>query len=77
MLKLTFNPDNYKIILKKNLMFFNDLLHISSLYVTAKKRDSFNLAFRLRADKKIIILGKLFKAFDMKKLDVLFAENIF
>ena len=75
--KFIFNPDNYKIILKENLIFFNDFSHIFSLYVTVKKRDSFNLTFRFRADKKIVTLSKLFKTFDMKKLNALFAESIF
>ena len=57
-------------------MFFNDLLYVFSLHVTAKKRDSFNLTLRFQINKKIITLSKPFKAFDIKKLNALFAENI-
>ena len=58
-------------------MFIENLTYISFLYVTAKKRNNFNLTFKFRADGKIVIPGKPFKVSDIKKLNVLFAEGIF
>ena len=47
------------------------------LYVNIKKKNDKILAFKLKANGKIITLKKLFEAFNLKKLNALFKKGIF
>ena len=51
-------------------------MRINFLYVNIKEKNDKILAFKLRADGKIITLKKLFKASDLKKLNALFKKSI-
>ena len=46
------------------------------LYVNIKKKNDKILAFKLKANGKIITLKKLFEAFNLKKLNALFKKSI-
>ena len=51
-------------------------MRINFLYVSIKEKNKKILAFKLKANGKIITLKKLFKAFDLKELNALFKESI-
>ena len=51
-------------------------MRINFLYVSIKEKNDKILAFKLRANGKIITLKKLFETFDLKKLNILFKKSI-
>ena len=51
-------------------------MRINFLYVNIKEKNDKILAFKLKVNRKIITLKKLFKTFDLKKLNTLFKKSI-
>ena len=51
-------------------------MRINFLYVNIKEKNDKILTFKLKVNRKIITLKKLFKASDLKKLNTLFKEGI-
>ena len=51
-------------------------MRINFLYVNIKEKNDKILTFKLKVNRKIITLKKLFKASDLKKLNTLFKKSI-